>query len=466
MKTRFRSPLPLFIALSFCTLLGSRADDMSGATNATPATSTPSTDSSAATPSSTASSTNTAPVPTGPIPPFKINVDRSAFQDLKLSPSVISLAESQKLAFGGGNKGQNGAQRQAYGIYMDALMAATSGDPQAVGALVDQIRDLIAPGHEPDAAAGLDGWTHHAIAQAFVLAKNTPEVWSKLSDDDQNRMDWIMKAMAVAGHFQFDDGNDYNTSLHADDNTNKAWNPNHRLYLFVVLSAAAYFGPDQLNDIYTSFSYDDYMKKFDELGFSNIKAVWSCYDWKPILENGGVYNSPKRQKPMGTGTGVRHPFTYQKIPLADMADIYCATTENTYGQTVINGVEGKSWILNNGISPFVGQKGMISEFNSHDAEGIRSDIDYCNEDFCAYPTMLLTLKVLGLWPATERTKNLEKLMYVGNEDFLYKNNTGFHSFSHGKGDSKPLDQTKWLAFSYIQELWNNYLKNAIKPQGM
>jgi hypothetical protein len=233
----------------------------------------------------------------------------------------------------------------------------------------------------------------------------------------------------------------------------------------VVISAAAYFGPDQLNQIFTSFDFDEYMKKFDELGFSNIKAVWSCYDWKPLLEHGGTYISPKKQKPLGTGTGVTHSFTYRKIPLSDLAGIYCSVTTDLYSDTVTNGVEGKSWILNNGVSPFLGQQGMMAEFKSMDAEGIRSDIDYCNEDFCSYPTMLMTLKVLGLWPATDTTKKLEKLMYVGNEDFLYKNTTGFHSFSHGKGhDSKPLDSVKWLAFSYINDLWNGYLKNAIKPQ--
>src|SRR6202044_1033427 len=93
-------------------------------------------------------------------------------------------------------------------------------------------------------------------------------------------------------------------------------------------------------------------------------------------------------------------------------------------------------------------------FNSKDAEGLRSDIDYCNEDFCAYPTMLTTLKVLGLWPATDRTKAMESLMYVGNEDFLYKNATGFHSYSHAKGrDSKPLENVSLLRFGYITKPW-------------
>ena len=399
-------------------------------------------------------------------------VDRDAFKDMKFSDAVMQEAMSQRMALRGDNKLQNGAQRQAYGLYLDALVASVNPDAKGpdgnsvADQLLVQVRDLISPGHEPNAGAGLNGWTHHAIAQAFDLVKKTPEVWGKLTDDEKNRMDWIMKAMAVAGSFQFDDGNNYNTSLHADDNTNKGWNPNHRLYLFVVLAAADYFGPKELNDIYTSFSYDDYMKKFDELGFTNIKAVWSCYNWKPILEKGGPYISPKKNIQMGTGTGVTHPFTYNKIPLEDIADIYSAVASYNYSKTVTNGEPGKSWILNNGVSPFLGQQGMMLEFESHDAEGIRSDIDYCNEDFCSYTTMMMTLRVLGLWPATDATRAMDKLMYVGNEDFLFKNETGFHSISHGKGrDSKKLEDAKGTAFPMILEMWNGYLKDKLKPQG-
>jgi hypothetical protein len=408
---------------------------------------------------------------TNPAPaaaPVALTVNRDAFKDFKLSPSTIDEVSTQKVVFGGGNKLQNGAQKPAYGLYLDALTACltpdakTSAGQPIADSVVEQIREIIAPGHEPNAGAGLNGWSHHAVAQAFVLAKATPEVWSKLTDDDKNRIDWIMKAMAIAGSFQFDDGNNYNTSLNADDNTNKNWNPNHRLYLFCVLSAAAYFGPDQLNNIYTTFSFDEYMKKFDGLGFSNIKATWGCFNWGPILENGGDYVSAKKQKVMGTGTGVKHPFTYRKIPLSDLAGIYCSVTADLYHDTVTNGIEGKSWILNNGTSPFLGQQGMMSEFNSKDAEGVRSDLDYCDQDFCAYPTMLMTLKAIGQWPANDTTKNLEKLVYVGNEDFLYKNTTGFHSFSHGKGrDTQNVQNVKWSATAWLIDLWSGYLKNNV-----
>ena len=77
--------------------------------------------------------------------------------------------------------------------------------------------------------------------------------------------------------------------------------------------------------------------------------------------------------------------------------------------------------------------------------------------------MLMTLKVLGYWPDTERCRKLEKLMYVGNEDFLYKNAMGFHSHQNGKGEDSPKIETeKWKAFPITLEIWNSYLKNKLK----
>ena len=395
--------------------------------------------------------------------PGKVN--RDAFNGITFSPEIINMAAEQKLAFTGGNKLQNAPQRQAYGIYFNALITAVNpgvktpaGKPVA-DILLTQIRDLIAPGHEPNAGGGLNGWTHSAIAQAFLLVKSTPEVWSRLNADEQNRMDWIMRALAVAGHFGYDDGNDYKTSMHTDDNSYKKWNPNHRLYLFVVLAASQYFGPDELNNIFTSFDYDEYLKKFDELGFTNIKAVWTCFDWKPLMENGGTYLSPKSNKEMGTGTGVRHPFTYEKIPLGNIVEIFALAQEYNYSDTVTNGIEGKSWILDNGSSPFLGQTGMMREFNSHDAAGTRSSLSYCEENFSPYTIMYITLDVLGLLPKdSPRIQEIGKRILVGNGDFLYKKETGFHSFQHGKGkDSVKGESAKWLPFPIVIELWSKYL---------
>jgi len=403
--------------------------------------------------------------------PGKVN--RDAFNGITFSPEIMNMAAEQKLTFATGNRLQNGPQRQAYGIYFNALLTAVNPEVQTPAGkplgdiLLAQIREIIAPGREPNAGGGLNGWTHSTIAQAFLLVKSTPEVWSRLSPEEQSRMDWIMRALAIAGHFGYHDGNDYKTTLHADDNSYKKWNPNHRLYLFVVLAASQYFGPKELNEIFTSFDYDAYIRKFDEFGFSNIKAVWTCHDWKPLLEKGGPYISPKSNQEMGNGTGVKHPFTYQQFPLENLVEIFALAQENNYSDIVTNGVEGKSWILNNGSSPFLGQSGMMREFNSKDASGIRSSLIYCEENFSPYTIMYVTLNVLGLLPKdSPRIQEIGKKIYVGNEDFLYKKETGFRSFHHGKGvDSVKGESKAWLPFPISNEIWNKYLKPQLGTAG-
>lgn len=54
----------------------------------------------------------------------------------------------------------------------------------------------------------------------------------------------------------------------------------------VVLSGAMYFGAEELDKIFVSFSYDEYMKKFDEYGFTNIKKAWEPAG-KDAMEKGG-----------------------------------------------------------------------------------------------------------------------------------------------------------------------------------
>ena len=170
---------------------------------------------------------------------------------------------------------------------------------------------------------------------------------------------------------------------------------------------------------------------------------------------------------MGNGTGVKHPFTYQQFPLENLVEIFALAQENNYSDIVTNGVEGKSWILNNGSSPFLGQSGMMREFNSKDASGIRSSLIYCEENFSPYTIMYVTLNVLGLLPKdSPRIQEIGKKIYVGNEDFLYKKETGFRSFHHGKGvDSVKGESKAWLPFPISNEIWNKYLKPQLGTAG-
>ena len=78
--------------------------------------------------------------------------------------------------------------------------------------------------------------------QASYSLKNTPAVYGALTQDEKDRMDWLMKALAISGNWGFNDQNNYKTGFDLLGNFNKEWNPNYRnTYLNVVISAAMYF---------------------------------------------------------------------------------------------------------------------------------------------------------------------------------------------------------------------------------
>src|SRR5581483_9981060 len=210
------------------------------------------------------------------------------------SQSIIDDAVAEPL-LDFSNDLQNVPMEQAKAIYFMALavhqdpnVKSPAGGTNVSVRLLAQIRSLITPNHEPNANGSLSGWTHGSIANAFVLVKNTPSVWSQLTSAEQTKIDWLMKAMAIAGHFCFDDGNNFLTGLGHEGNFSKTSNPNYREgYVGVVIAADLYFGSAALNGIYTNFSFDTYISQFQTYGWTNILSRWQSYNWKPILENGG-----------------------------------------------------------------------------------------------------------------------------------------------------------------------------------
>lgn len=384
---------------------------------------------------------------------------------------------------------QNAPMNQAKAIYFMAMVVhqdstAIYGSGNLVrNRLLEQFRSLLTPGSEPNANGSLSGWTHGSIAHAFLLAKNTPAVWSRLSDTEKNKIDWLMKAMAVAGHFCFDDGNDFRTGLGSEGNFYKLSNPNYSEgYVGCVVAASLYFGADNLNSIFREFSFAEYINQFgpSNLNFPNILSRWSSYDWGPVLENGGSH--PRG----GKGEGVRNTFTYQGIGLDDPFGIFKKLADVMYGAgyfygnnpwtqsslvidgLIVNGVV-YSETLNNGTSPYLGQAGMCYEFHSSDGSGAntkpRSHINYVSDGWGNSVCTRASLEVLGYWKGhADSLAKVESRMFVGSEDFLYKAGKGFRGYSSGKpkGDVFEADLIQNRGHAYPKEIWQSLLKKDDK----
>lgn len=367
-----------------------------------------------------------------------------------------------------GEKGGKALYYLALSEYLGMNAAATDGTT-AKDAALKQIRALVGGGKEPFACVGCY-WSHATIAADLVLVKNTPSLYNELTQDEKDRMDWLMRALAVAGNWGFNDANNYKTGTDLMGNFGKTWNPNYRnAYLPVVLSASMYFGAEELDKIYTSFSYDEYMKKFDEYGFTNIKKAWEPAG-KDAMENGGEVtllggigaSGMVAGQSGGSGKGVKIPFKYNGMGPDKLQEIYINLMQYTYGKVVQNdyGVKGEkdySYIISGKESPYTGYNGMMSEFAGGDGSGLRSNAGYGFDSFMSIVPTFANFKLFGIWDSsTDAQKKVDALMYVGNNDLIFKMQEGYHGFSTGNVHEVYEYNCVSRGYSMDKDIWRTF----------
>ena len=349
--------------------------------------------------------------------------------------------------------------------YLDESTAASDGT-LAKDAALTQLRALIEGGNEPYACVG-PYWSHAVVAASLVLVKNTPAVYDELSQDEKDRMDWLMKALAIAGNWGFNDQNNYKTGFDLLGNFNKAWNPNYRnTYLNVVISAAMYFGAEELDEIYTSFSYDEYMAKFEEYGFTNIMHTWSVAG-KDLMENGGECtllggigaSGMEAGQSGGKGAGVKIAFQYNGMGLDDLDGIFSSLLDYTYGAVVASshGVEGGeyySYILSGKPSPYEGYNGMMYEFCS----GSRSSAGYCYDSMMILMSMYANFKLFAGWDSSEDwQQTFDSWIYVGTEDLIFKLTEGYKGYSSSfPGYKDEYEYSMSAGYAMDKDIWRNF----------
>lgn len=367
--------------------------------------------------------------------------------------------------------GENGAKALYYltlSEYLGMNLSATDGTTAKEGAL-KQLRALIGGGNEPFACVGCY-WSHAVVAADLVLVKNTPSIYNELTQDEKDRMDWLMKALAVAGNWGFNDENNYSTGTDLMGNFGKTWNPNYRnAYLPVVLSGAMYFGAEELDEIFTSFSYDEYMAKFDEYGFTNIKEAWEPAG-KDAMENGGEVtllggigaSGMVAGQSGGSGKGVKIPFKYNGMGPDQILDIYMGLMEYTFGKVVQStyGVEGQPdycYIISGKTSPYEGYNGMMTEFAGSDGSGLRSNAGYGFDSMLSIVPTLANLKLFGIWDSsTERQQKIDALVYVGTQDLIFKMQEGYHGYSTGSVHEVHEYSSVTRGYAMDKDIWRAF----------
>jgi hypothetical protein len=346
--------------------------------------------------------------------------------------------------------------------YLQPGIGSKAGVPAKDRAL-EHIRNLISGGREPHCSNG-PFWAHGAITSGLTMARKTPAIWNALGDAEKAKVDLVMKSLAISINWGYNDQNDFPCGLNLAGNFKKSWNPNYRCsYIPGIVNAVLYFGSaDAVNEIFINFDYDRHLAALNAAGFTNIAETWANAG-KTLMEEGGSVTA--KDGGMGSGKGVKQPFVYNKAPLSDIDGIMLSLVQYTYQSTVkssagVRGGKNYAHILDGTRTPFEGMPGMLYEFASGDANGIRSDAEYCAASFDILVPAVTLLKIFGGWDgSTPAQQRMDRLMYVGNEDLIYKLEHGYHSYSKGKG-ADHYEYSMKHGYSIAKEVWRKALNFA------
>ena len=356
-------------------------------------------------------------------------------------------------------------------LYLALSVFSDPGEVQARDRVIAHLKHLVAGGNEPGFNAG-PFWHYETVSMLIALCRYIPEVWQALSCDEQNRLDLVMRCFAIASAFVTNDPNEYKTGPSLSGNYYKLWNPNHRMAMTMQIVAAKIFfsaegkdGAKVVNDLLLSFDHAAYIADFERYGFVRAKYYW---DTKGMtlddgrvapgaaelmmdggeaflchLDSGAISNGLKLGAYAGDGVGVRHTYSYFGMGLDNIVGIVRHMYDYNYsGGAVISDTSrlpggtdenGKplAYIADGSLSPVEGKIGMMRELVSADAGGIRSSTSYCLHDFILVVQSYAVLYALGELRLSNDDP-LFSLMWVGNEDVIYKCEVGYNSYSIGK----------------------------------
>lgn len=363
---------------------------------------------------------------------------------------------------------------------MNSQAKHSTQDITCVDKAVANIKSLVSGGNEPFACVG-SYWGHAVVASALALAKDTDVIYDSLDDDTKARMDWLMKALAVAGNWGYNDKNNYVTGTDFLGNFNKSWNPNFKnAYLSIVLSATMYFSDMDggLDAIYQAFDYDTYIKKFQEYGFTNILNKWIVKDEqgnnlvKELMNNGGscTLAGSEVEGSGGTGAGVKIPFEYNGCSANSREgriNLFSHLAEYTYAWAVLNEYgtpngDDYAYILSGESSPYLGQMGMMREFAASDSKGTRSSVTYCYDSWLILVPVYTNMKIFGDWNSgTSEMKKMDRRILVGNEDLLFKLNNGYYEYRSGAGYSVQLNLGS-RGRTFLEDIWKTIHYSAVQ----
>jgi hypothetical protein len=297
---------------------------------------------------------------------------------------------------------------------------ATATDGTTVdSALLAQVENLVAGGHEPDADGGLEGWAHAPVAEALLLLKKNGPAWAGLPAADQAKVALLEEAMGFAGNYTYNDASSFSSGICGFGDFSKTNNPNYQDgYVDVELAAIQFFGAPTWDAMLASFNDAAFTAQLDAAGLANAGG---CYATVGAAANAAI----------------DRPFVWLGHPATDLMGIWNQLAADTFDQTVASSVTGISngatvtaGIADGSTSPQQDKCCMGHEFDSTDSSGLRSSALYVFEGWMNVTGSRVTMSVLG---AFDCGTAISAAQYdVGSQDLIYKLHHGYISYALGQ----------------------------------
>jgi hypothetical protein len=348
-------------------------------------------------------------------------------------------------------------------------MSSFAGNAATDTRLKRQIRTCLVGRNAPVCDGGFPAQFETTIMVTFVIARNTPRVWSDLADGERRRIELLLKAGLVAGAYCASDRNpDFLARKNPQRNLRglQSWrngNPNFRLANPALVQAAvAYFGAE---------ACADFLDGYDHAAFrSELQAA--------DLANTVVAFTPQPRWPTAAEIqdAVRN-WTYRGNGLADVGTMFTSEVGAAFKKPVAPGLNDGAGILSRGGVyrgrimagadglPNRGARGMAQEFDARDARGPRSSMSYVQLGTRVALNWFCLMVASGLIDKSSiELHDLLKRMDVGMTDIIYKSKHGYLSYS--KGGPPASNNEDWTearfgetwGLLYTHGLWTDLLR--------
>ena len=377
------------------------------------------------------------------------------------------------------DKEQNSVTEQSsYAFLLLAISAKEDGVKEIVRTkLLAHLRELISGGNEPCCDA-VQIWSYPAIACAITVCKHIPEVWDWLTDSEVERLDTLMFALAAMNNFISNDQNEYKTGIGLLGDVYKDRVPNFRFPFTIPIIAAAYYfgGADKLDSMFVNFDYDEFVERLTNFKFTNMLARWTTSGYtrgtrtypgaKELLTQeskafvvSNAYGDFGNIYFAGFGKGVKIPYVYKGFRADEIGFVENLVSYNHSGGTCVShtpdlgGGVYECYTVDGSISEAEGLDGMLIEYNSKDAGGIRSGGHYCSVDFSMQVALLAMLKTLGVYDI--KTSTLWDKAQAGAIDHLNKMRAGY--LGKGMGIKHFENANNLRGHTYARYLWTDFI---------